>query len=440
MKTLYVHLGQQKTGSTTLQRFCAINRETLGAHGVACPRMPFKYRYVTKARNGHFLIGMPKNKAGKPAPERQHERENTAWQVIEEAFETHDAVLLTDERLWDRSASEHPFWERVMQHAEQGDWHVRAIVYLRRQDKLAASWYNQQVEQGGRTGTKPWELWVSNPRDIKLDFYANLQRIASYVGSDNISVRIYDRRELERDGGNIYTDFLSCLGLQMSEDFQLPEHDHNAVSLTPNFQLLLRAINASPHHARMGGDIFRQAAEQCSGQPGATPRMAMFSAEEARAFMVRYEEGNDRIAAEYLHREGPLFAMDFPEVQKWSATNQWLWDDLLRYFHRVRELQNEQIAACDAGQTAPEDTTPAPIATWLANLEPCEVREQDVYVHVASCLGELFLLRQNLLEAGRQLEPFDSATLECLAQLLLMHARKLAKLHAALEEATPPDA
>ena len=436
MKTLYVHLGQQKTGSTTLQRFCAINREALGAHGVAYPLMPFKYRYVTKARNGHFLIGMTKDKEGNPTPQRQQRRERTAWRLIGEAFETHDAVLLSDERLWDRSANEHPFWESVLQHAEQSGWHVQAIVYLRRQDKLAASWYNQMVEQGGLTGTKPWEQWVAAPRDIQLDFHANLQRIARYLGRGNITVRVYDRAELERDGGNLYTDFLGCLGLQMCEDFQLPERDHNAVSLTPNFQLLLCAINASPHHARVGGDIFRQAAERCSGQPGATPRMAMFSADEARAFMARYEKGNNRIAAEYLHRAGPLFPPDFPQVQKWTADNQWLWGDLLRYFQCVRGLQNEQIAARGTEEAAPEAADAGQTTEWLAHLQPCEVHEQEVYAHVASCLGELFLLRQSLLEAGRHLEPLDAATVECLAQLLLVHARKIAGLQAA--EATEP--
>ena len=345
MKTLYLHLGQQKTGSTALQRFCAGNRDALGARGVAYPLMPFMYRYVTRARNGHFLIGMAKDKEGKPCPGKQQRRERTAWRLIGEAFEAHDAVLLSDERLWDRSADERPFWEDVLQHARQGGWSVRAIVYLRRQDKLAMSWYGQMVRQGGLTGAKSWERWVAAPRDIQLDYFANLQRIASFIGRENITVRVYDRTELERDGGSLYTDFLSCLGLQVDESLHLPNRDYNASSLTPNFQLFLSAVNASPHHTRVGTDVFRQAAEHCSAQPGPAQRMEMFSAEEACAFMARYEQGNERIAAEYLHRSGPLFAMDFPEVTKWTAANPWLHDDLLRYFRCVNRLQNEQLAA-----------------------------------------------------------------------------------------------
>ena len=55
MKTLYIHIGTSKTGTTTIQTYCGINREQLKSKGVLFPIMPYHYDRITENRNGHFL-------------------------------------------------------------------------------------------------------------------------------------------------------------------------------------------------------------------------------------------------------------------------------------------------------------------------------------------------------------------------------------------------
>ncbi len=58
MKTLYVHIGTKKTGTTSIQGFCVHNRKALESKGYCFPDLPFQYyRVTTEERNGHFLVG-----------------------------------------------------------------------------------------------------------------------------------------------------------------------------------------------------------------------------------------------------------------------------------------------------------------------------------------------------------------------------------------------
>ncbi len=72
MKTLYIHVGTSKTGSTALQTFCAENRVNLEKNGFCYPAFPVKYDYVGKARNGHFLFA-----------ENIDDKESVFWDCID---------------------------------------------------------------------------------------------------------------------------------------------------------------------------------------------------------------------------------------------------------------------------------------------------------------------------------------------------------------------
>ena len=433
-KTLHLHIGTQKTGTTALQRFCVKNRKLLRTLGYSYPKMPFSYPYVLDSRNGHFLIGSVSGSASvRPAAEEEAERRAAGFGIIAGAFERYANVILSEERLWDFSAAQpDPFWDELLQHAGKHGYRVHVIVYLRRQDQLAMSWYNQMVKQGSDVqGSQFWGHWVANPPVIQLDYWANLQRIAALVGPENITVRVYDRAQLEKDGGSIYSDFLGCVGLQLDERFTLPAHDRNSGSLSPNMLAIKRAVNASPNHTRAGDAVFRRAAVLCSAEPGEAPATSLFSPQEAQAFLACYEEGNARVAQEYLHREGPLFSTQVSQVQKWQADNPWLLDDVVRYFLQVNQLQAEllqasqqEAASQEAGQQEPAtfDAT-----TWLQALEAYPVRMDNHCLYTARCLGELFLARQRDIDAGRAVCPLDEKAVRSLAEMLRVQAHKLAE-------------
>lgn len=56
MKTLYIHIGTPKTGTTSIQNFCGLNREKLKEQGVLYPIMNYHYERKSVNRNGPPLF------------------------------------------------------------------------------------------------------------------------------------------------------------------------------------------------------------------------------------------------------------------------------------------------------------------------------------------------------------------------------------------------
>ena len=430
MKTLYLHMGTQKTGTSSLQYFCGQNRAVLQGLGYEYPIVPVTYAFVDKWRNGHFLMGHIFDEQGKRDMGREAQARETGFAVVADAFESYDNVVLSDENLFDYSMREPGMhWDELLEHTRKWGCEVKAIVYLRRQDQLVLSRYNQKVKMGDSHGGKlTWSRWVERLPGLELDYLAVLERISSHIGKQNVDVHVYDRAQLERDGGNLYTDFLGCLGLRMEQGFKEPEADKNARSLTPNILAIKRAVNSSPYFTR-GQGSFRRAAEACSSLPAGAPRMSLFSPEEARAFMLRYEEGNNRIAAEYLHREGPLFSTDVAEAETWSVDNPWMHDDLVRFFQQVNAFQAAGARKnAKAGRGVPAAGEPLDTTTWLAYVEELPVAKLGVYGYAARCLGDLFIFRSRCIKQGVAINELDDTSIAYLVDLLLAHARKLEAL------------
>lgn len=71
MKTLYVHVGQPKTGTTALQVFCLKNRKVLNKKGYEYPFFEYKYKHINRRRNGHFLVGIVRDEDGNRLKEEE---------------------------------------------------------------------------------------------------------------------------------------------------------------------------------------------------------------------------------------------------------------------------------------------------------------------------------------------------------------------------------
>ena len=71
MKTLHVHIGTPKTGTTSIQNFCVDNEKLLEMQGYCYPLFPYSYKSVAKVRNGHFLFGMITDENGTRYKEKE---------------------------------------------------------------------------------------------------------------------------------------------------------------------------------------------------------------------------------------------------------------------------------------------------------------------------------------------------------------------------------
>lgn len=328
MKTLYIHIGMPKTATTSLQIFMADNQEALKKKGFAYPIFPFRYSEATHTRNGHFLVGFFFDKDGK----RQKEREERAYekgkaQVVKLLKDYN--VVLSDEGIWGRSNVVRAcIWQDLKELSEKEGFELKVIVYLRRQDQFISSWWNQVIKMNNnKWAADTWEEYLTR-YPVEIDFCKRLKKIEDVVGIENMIVRRFQREDFY--GGSVFSDFLHLFGLELDDDFVIDSAVTNT-GLTGNTHEIKRLLNEFPDMSKKENLFFRKVLLECSELSGRDYPSQMFSAEEARAFMEQFEEGNKEVARKYFHSEEPLFPMNFKDTQKWEKDNPYYLDDVVRF-------------------------------------------------------------------------------------------------------------
>ncbi|CAN0605052.1 unnamed protein product, partial [Ectocarpus sp. 12 AP-2014] len=125
---------------------------------------------------------------------------------------------------------------------------VRVICYLRRQDRMALSFYTQKLRGGF---IPPSILPLANVRRKApalppfFDFESLLQRWAGALGSEVIEPVVYSKATLA--GGNVVTDFYTRIGCLYPGEDDAPRANE---SLSCAAQMALLAFNRAK-----GGDL-----------------------------------------------------------------------------------------------------------------------------------------------------------------------------------------
>ena len=329
MKTLWIHIGMAKTASTSLQAFCLENAKVLDRHGFCFPPLAFRYRGIAKAHNGRFLLGMIKDENGKRDREQEEKNFQEGMRMVHELFRTNENVILSDESIWRGMDSEKKnLWELMVEEAGKGDFQIKVIVYLRRQDKFFPSNWNQIVKKDGVKET--FEHYTGRVNRLFLNYYDKLERMASVIGKENITVRRFERDKFE--GGSIYSDFFSVLGLELTDEYHISQEVRNN-GLYGNTHEIKRVLNSLPEvkDRKLQRFIIERLWEFSDISQEEYPN-EMFSPEEAREILETYGPGNRKVAEEYLHERGAeLFDNAVKDLPKWEKNNPHMTDDIIRF-------------------------------------------------------------------------------------------------------------
>ncbi|MCI6004879.1 MAG: hypothetical protein SOY73_11415 [Blautia sp.] len=340
MKTLYVHIGAPKTGTTSIQKFCQENKEILEKKGYCYPKFPWKYQVPPTRRNALFLYKEIYDEHGNRMKEEEARRAAGGFRMVSELFGTFENVILSDEILWHAFYKrKKTIWKELREEGEKNGYKVKIIVYLRRQDEYVSSWWNQIIKTGAKTPQTgyemiTWEQYSSKvPKSMHLDYFSALEEIASDLGRENIIVRRFQVKDFF--GGSIQTDFLHCLGLEATDEF-LIEKEYVNLKLSGNAPEIKRILNTIPGQTSEEKSFFKNVLLDCSPVFQQYYPCQMFSADEARAFVSRFEESNRRVAQEYLgENESSLFAGEFKQDEKWEKNNPCMQDDMIRFMGEV---------------------------------------------------------------------------------------------------------
>lgn len=349
MKTLYLHIGSPKTGTTSIQHFCYDNREALERMGYCYPE--FSYPYFSNRsrldfkRNALFLQAMFMDEKGVRHQDREEEILKDGLAQLQELFKEHDHIILSDEGIWRAAASRRKsIWKELREEGEKGGFTVKIIAYVRNQDELLESWWNQTIKHGiSESNVLTWEEYQEvYPKYINLDYYALLRAAADELGVENVTVRRFHRKFFKN--GSLLDDFLDILGLEMSDEFQIDDQSTKNNKMSENFCAIKRIINGMPEVKLTERWRYERLLRTLS--PGSSQEYPcrMFSAEEAADFMKKYEESNRQLYETFLADGQPLFLEKENPPEKWQEDNPHMLNDLVRF-----------IVLCDLDRKAAED-------------------------------------------------------------------------------------
>ncbi|MEH6590798.1 MAG: hypothetical protein V7746_11095 [Halioglobus sp.] len=334
-----VHIGTEKTGTTTIQSFLQLNRKRLlDEQGVAYLGRP-------KVRNHHQLAQMCRGN-GVIARESGYSdvSEVVAKRLKVAAALKRDVgklpahvhtVILSSEYFQSR-LSQRENVQNLQDMLAPVFEDVRILCYLRRQDEVAVSRYSTKL----RAGFANPDILTLGDQGTFYDYLSLVKRWARVFGWDAFECAVFDRAALYQ--GDLLQDFARRVGITHdSNNLVIPERVNESLSGPgQNFychanRLLMDADDNRDNCPRVRILVKRFVNTHYSG------KSRLPSRSEAAAFYDNFREDNARIARRMLGSE-QLFEESFDKypTQPESEGSYWqlLVTTLFFFAYSVRHL------------------------------------------------------------------------------------------------------
>lgn len=348
MKTLYLHIGLPKTGSTAIQRFCFYNKEILAANGYCYDMVMKSTTRVPSYVNGLFITEKIYDKNGNIDSEATREHFENGLSVVQKQLNEFDNVIISAEPIWN-SIRQKEGWLQLKEFhklCKDNNATIKVIVYLRSQDEYLSSLWKQRIKNGYRI--KDWNSTkLQQPSSMKLDFKSRIDKLENFFGKENIILRIYDRNNFCGSDKSIYSDFLDAIGLEKTPDYEVPDYLINT-SVDIEFAEIKRILNNLQDTFQKNSPIsefFEQIAVQCTQKRinNGLPASSMFTNEERKHFLDRFAEGNEHIQKSYFPEKETLFRETKDDNMCWDKQNEKMLDSIIFYFGEIVWQQQTEI-------------------------------------------------------------------------------------------------
>lgn len=334
MKTLYIHIGTSKTGTTTIQTYCGINREQLKSKGVLFPIMPYHYDRITENRNGHFLYAMIyENGVRNKEKEKQVLKQELDY--IVDCFKDYDNVLLSEESIWWATATRRKgLWKYLQEHSQQNNYQVKIIVYLRRQDQFMMSRYNQILKTDTGGGTQRFYEYfkdMNGKYKCVMNYRQRLDYMAKFFPKENIVVKRFDRSYFYN--GDLNADFLHILGVEIDDTFaELPKDKNLGISVQSGE--LKRVLNRLGTMTFAENQKLLQMLNECEVL---LPKreVSIMTTEHIEKFMKKFIDDNESIAVDYIGDGKPMFNYDYKQKPVWSYEDKNYHEEVILFFAKA---------------------------------------------------------------------------------------------------------
>jgi hypothetical protein len=388
-----LHIGTEKTGTTTIQAFLAANRRALLARGLAFTssmgaendRDLATYAIRDEEFNEDALIALDiRDREAKRQLRTSIEQRLAA--ELAALRDIADRVIFSSEHLQSRLKSPAEIATLHQLLRRQGLNVTRVIVYLRDPAQIIWSMYSTALRNGS-TAPPPVAPTNAHWRNI-ADHRKTLSIWGQEFGRDALLPRIFEPSSFV--GGTLLADFAHSIDLDLA-GLTIPAARNRA--LTVAGQALMRGLNE-----RLGGKatdpsitrakLVRIVSELFSGTPPPVLEDLRRSCE------IEFAESNEWVRSQWFPERGSLFRTDEPSGTRpipGEPTVDDALDVLARYLTEERDTDRDQTPAQPSGPgmfpsirpERPSVIVPGLMATSIARAEPDDgalLRFSDVVV------------------------------------------------------------
>lgn len=312
-KKLILHIGTEKTGTTSIQEYLLENKEVLSKQGFFIPVTP-----SSSAPNHRKLATACFNDGREDDSFKEYkindfiEWKKNTFKIIEEelissTLETH---ILSSEHFSSRLTTQKEI-SRLFDFLKVIYSDIEVLVYFRRQDEYAVSLYSTNLKSGG-VGKN---IIPSGMLPDRYNYYSICNKWGKVFGRKNIIAKQFDRKILKN--GSVLSDFCNVVGI--NEDQTKAVELETNPSLQPLAQEVLRTYNNIVKTEKNLLTIKSQLISYLEKHYGGKPRLPQ--KDYVLGWYSQFEKSNQLLFKEYFEDE-ESFHDDFSKYpSEWTDVN-----------------------------------------------------------------------------------------------------------------------
>lgn len=320
MKRAILHIGTEKTGTTSIQKFLYENRIKLGANGML---FPASAGFVSNQNLVVFGKQSPESDLAPPSLDVNDAAELAAWKekfaqehcseiLAFQARHQDSTIIYSAEHLQSRLTTVAEI-KRVARLLRPLFDTVEVVVYLRRQDLYAHSAYSTSVRAGQQ---QSFSFETINAKGPYYNYRLLLENWSEVFGEEAIQVRLFEKSRLI--GNDVVADFQSVTNIDtLGLNLVRPKSVNEALSYTA--LCVLREFNKlAESDSRLLGysksDVRSYLLDAVQGIQDSFGRV-LPGKSSALAFYDRFKADNQWVADKWLNGAGFDESFEvYPEV------------------------------------------------------------------------------------------------------------------------------
>ena len=315
-KTILLHIGVHKTGSTSIQHTGELNQQLLRDHDIAwlykhdffIPFHRIFYEHQDSAYND-FVVQNCQTYFDKSMSDI---KQPTVLLVNEGFSYCNPYDEVTFDCYYDPKGkyinNRKVFVKRLAHLFKHHD--VKVSVYLRRQDLFIESLYSQVIKGQHHVSLSFQEYLNRYPLRL-INWLELVEDYAEAFGAEHVNVAVFEKDQLKNK--SIIDDFYKQIGID--KPLRLPASQARNERISAEYFERFRSFNStrSPDlklQVLRSKNIF--SALQFHSTKKVTP-YGFFTPDQRDSFLEQFKASNKKVAQDYLNSDKPLFNMDINE-------------------------------------------------------------------------------------------------------------------------------